>query len=84
MFIWNEKLNAVDLDGVLQLTHPDSGISWANEADALRWWQTSEFNPENTAKGSRKPSSMHGASEPEKGSSLTARLMAKVGLSKSG
>lgn len=83
MFIWNEKLNAVDLDGVLQLTHPDSGILWVNEADALRWWQASEFNSENRAKGNNKPSDTDGVNEPVKGITLTSKLMAKVGLSKS-
>ncbi len=47
MFIWNQVNNGVDLNGVLLLSHPETGKSWPSEADALRWWQASDYNHEN-------------------------------------
>lgn len=47
MFIWNQTKKGVNVNGVMLLSHPETGQLWPSEADALRWWQGSEFNPEN-------------------------------------
>ena len=47
MFIWDQTKNGINVNGVVLMSHPETGQRWPSEAEALRWWQGSEFNPEN-------------------------------------